>query len=103
MLSCLELCKKYKVGCPSENKDCRLWIPSEKHYNCIDDFVRQTSIIEDNRKKPHSKKKNSNIVPTATFRQISDALGITKQAVDQIVQKSLIKLQKKMKKMKLGE
>lgn len=40
-LSCLDKCKELEVSCPCT--ECRLHINSEKHFNCIDQYVTEIS------------------------------------------------------------
>jgi hypothetical protein len=37
MLSCLSACRKHNVSCPIV--ECKLYIPSEQHLNCIQEFI----------------------------------------------------------------
>jgi hypothetical protein len=68
MKACLKACIDFEVSCP--NNDCRNWIYSEKHLNCV------FKIIEAN---PEG----------MDLEEIGNVLCISKQAVFQIEEKAI--------------
>ena len=96
MLSCLELCKTEGVSCPCE--DCRLWIPAEKHYNCINKFIEDKAGDVNHRAQTNAGvSKTGDIDAICTLQEIGDALGMTREGVRQIENKALRKLKRLLK------
>lgn len=82
MLSCLEKCKELETSCPCDS--CRLWVPSEKYLNCIQQVIEHYPVSGDNNRE-------------MGVRQVGEILGLTGSRVHQIEQVALKKLLKHMK------
>ena len=78
MRACSDTCKKYRVSCPEENKDCRFWINYESDLNC-------TLIAIDTIDRP------------MTLREIAARMGVSHVRIDQVEKEATKKLVKKLK------
>jgi len=79
MRQCSDTCKKYKVSCPEENKECRYWINFEEDLNC-------TLIACD---KADGK--------PMTLRDIGLRMNLSHVRIDQIEREATKKLAKKLR------
>ena len=96
MLSCQRLCLDKEVGCPCE--DCRLWIPSEQHYNCINNFIASKAGEVNNYAKIAcgvGKKGEGDVI--CTQQDVADVFGVTREAIRQTEVKALKRLKKLLK------
>ena len=96
MLTCLSACRKHDVSCPVE--ECRLWIPSEPHLNCIQEFIDgKAGNINNYSKVVCGMEKEGDGDALATHKEIGDIFGVTREAIRQTEQKALAKLKRKLR------
>lgn len=96
MLTCLSACRKHDVSCPIE--DCRLWIPSEPHLNCIQEFIdSKAGNINNYAKVACGMQKQSEPDAICTHKEIGDIFGVTREAIRQQEVKALAKLREELR------
>ena len=96
MLSCQKLCLDKEVSCPCE--DCRLWIPSEQHYNCINNFIAsKAGDVNNLAKVACGVAKEGEGDAIATHQEIADIFGCSREAIRQREEKALKRLKKLLK------
>lgn len=100
MLSCLSACRKHDVSCPVE--ECRLFIPSEEHLNCIQEFIDSKAGDLNNHAQTNSgMEKKGDMDPICTLQEIGDVFGVTRERARQVEAGALKRLSKRLKGFKL--
>lgn len=99
MLSCLSACRKHNVSCPIV--ECKLYIPSEQHLNCIQEFIDSKAGQINNRAQTNAGvEKQGDLDAICSLQEVGDVFGLTRERIRQVERGALKKLERKLKGLK---
>jgi hypothetical protein len=117
MLSCLSACRKHNVSCPIvecklyipseqhlnciQEVECKLYIPSEQHLNCIQEFIDSKAGQINNRAQTNAGvEKKGDLDALCSLQEVGDVFGLTRERIRQVERTALKKLERKLKGLK---